>query len=45
MLVNRQRKIKMYRCWMQGRFRKAKDEPAKDAPAQDEPAKDEHAEA
>jgi tRNAThr (cytosine32-N3)-methyltransferase len=27
MLVNRQRKIKMYRCWMQGRFRKAKDEP------------------
>lgn len=23
MLVNRQRKIKMYRCWMQGRFRKA----------------------
>lgn len=22
MLVNRQRKIKMYRCWMQGRFRK-----------------------
>jgi tRNAThr (cytosine32-N3)-methyltransferase len=28
MLVNRQRKIKMYRCWMQGRFRKAKEEPA-----------------
>jgi tRNAThr (cytosine32-N3)-methyltransferase len=27
MLVNRMRKIKMYRCWMQGRFRKAKDEP------------------
>ena len=24
MLVNRQRKIKMYRCWMQGRFRKPK---------------------
>lgn len=23
MLVNRQRKLKMYRCWMQGRFRKA----------------------
>lgn len=23
MLVNRQRKIKMYRCWMQGRYRKA----------------------
>lgn len=22
MLVNRQRKLKMYRCWMQGRFRK-----------------------
>jgi len=22
MLVNRQRKIKMYRCWMQGHFRK-----------------------
>jgi tRNAThr (cytosine32-N3)-methyltransferase len=28
MLVNRQRKIKMYRCWMQGRFQKAKDEAA-----------------
>lgn len=26
MLVNRQRKIKMYRCWMQGRFRKALNE-------------------
>lgn len=24
MLVNRQRKLKMYRCWMQGRFRKPK---------------------
>lgn len=23
MLVNRQRKLKMYRCWMQGRFRKS----------------------
>ncbi len=23
MLVNRQRKLKMYRCWLQGRFRKA----------------------
>ena len=23
MLVNRQRKLKMYRCWMQGHFRKA----------------------
>ena len=23
MLVNRQRKLKMYRCWMQGRFKKA----------------------
>ncbi|KAH0389783.1 hypothetical protein KCU89_g16302, partial [Aureobasidium melanogenum] len=22
MLVNRQRKLKMYRCWMQGRFQK-----------------------
>jgi tRNAThr (cytosine32-N3)-methyltransferase len=22
MLVNRQRRLKMYRCWMQGRFRK-----------------------
>ena len=33
MLVNRQRKIKMYRCWMQGRFRKAKDEPVKDGSA------------
>ena len=32
MLVNRQRKIKMYRCWMQGRFRKASegDETAKE---------------
>ena len=35
MLVNRQRKIKMYRCWMQGRFRKAKDVPAKDEPVKD----------
>jgi tRNAThr (cytosine32-N3)-methyltransferase len=26
MLVNRQRKLKMYRCWMQGRFRKPLDE-------------------
>lgn len=26
MLVNRQRKIKMYRCWMQGRFKKALEE-------------------
>jgi len=48
MLVNRQRKIKMYRCWMQGRFRKAngeavKDEPAKDEPTWNEPAKDEPA--
>ena len=25
MLVNRQRKLKMYRCWMQGRFQKPKD--------------------
>lgn len=25
MLVNRQRKLKMYRCWMQGRFRKPSD--------------------
>ncbi|KAB8337115.1 hypothetical protein FH972_021419 [Carpinus fangiana] len=25
MLVNRQRKLKMYRCWMQGRFRKPAD--------------------
>ena len=25
MLVNRQRKLKMYRCWMQGRFRKPPD--------------------
>ena len=25
MLVNRQRKLKMYRCWMQARFRKPKD--------------------
>ena len=40
MLVNRQRKIKMYRCWMQGRFRKAKD-----GVAMDEPAKEELAEA
>jgi len=45
MLVNRQRKIKMYRCWMQGRFRKATDEPAKDEPAKDEPAKAEPTEA
>lgn len=41
MLVNRQRKIKMYRCWMQGRFRKAKDGSAEVATANDEPAKDE----
>ncbi|USW57948.1 Putative methyltransferase type 12, S-adenosyl-L-methionine-dependent methyltransferase [Septoria linicola] len=26
MLVNRQRKLKMYRCWMQGRFRKPIDD-------------------
>ncbi len=25
MIVNRQRRIKMYRCWMQGRFRKKQD--------------------
>jgi len=25
MLVNRQRKLKMYRCWMQGRFQKPQD--------------------
>ena len=25
LLVNRQRKLKMYRCWMQGRFRKRED--------------------
>ncbi|KAL1303799.1 hypothetical protein AAFC00_000263 [Neodothiora populina] len=25
MLVNRQRKLKMYRCWMQGRFQKPKE--------------------
>ncbi|KAK5680630.1 hypothetical protein LTS10_007563 [Elasticomyces elasticus] len=25
MLVNRQRKLKMYRCWMQGQFRKPED--------------------
>ncbi|KAK4888365.1 hypothetical protein LTR27_012733 [Elasticomyces elasticus] len=25
MLVNRQRKLKMYRCWMQGQFRKPKE--------------------
>jgi len=45
MLVNRQRKIKMYRCWMQGRFRKAKDGSAKDESAKDEPVKDEPVEA
>lgn len=27
MLVNRQRKLKMYRCWMQGRFRKSSETP------------------
>ncbi|GIZ49552.1 hypothetical protein CKM354_001258200 [Cercospora kikuchii] len=31
MLVNRQRKLKMYRCWMQGRFRKPVDENNVDA--------------
>jgi tRNAThr (cytosine32-N3)-methyltransferase len=25
LLVNRQRKLKMYRCWMQGRFRKRRE--------------------
>jgi tRNAThr (cytosine32-N3)-methyltransferase len=25
LLVNRAKQLKMYRCWMQGRFRKAKD--------------------
>jgi len=37
MLVNRQRKIKMYRCWMQGRFRKngaARMTPANDISAE-----------
>lgn len=29
MLVNRQRKLKMYRCWMQGRFRKPAEAGAK----------------
>ena len=28
MLVNRQRKLKMYRCWLQGRFRKRERGPA-----------------
>ena len=33
MLVNRQRKLKMYRCWMQGRFRKPlKDEQTAGSP-------------
>jgi tRNAThr (cytosine32-N3)-methyltransferase len=32
MLVNRQRKLKMYRCWMQGRFQKPLS-PSTDAPA------------
>ena len=30
MLVNRQRKLKMYRCWMQGRFRKSASGPTGD---------------
>ncbi|KAF2480550.1 S-adenosyl-L-methionine-dependent methyltransferase [Neohortaea acidophila] len=30
MLVNRQRKLKMYRCWMQGRFKKPADDEAVD---------------
>ena len=30
MLVNRQRKLKMYRCWMQGRFRKPAGSSTKD---------------
>ena len=34
MLVNRQRKLKMYRCWLQGRFRK----PDGTAPASDFPS-------
>ncbi|KAK3115832.1 hypothetical protein LTR53_004451 [Teratosphaeriaceae sp. CCFEE 6253] len=42
MLVNRQRKLKMYRCWMQGRFKKPKLEthgdgvPSVAAPAQEQ---------
>ena len=37
MLVNRQRKLKMYRCWLQGRFRKPGDMGAKDSGKEQSP--------
>lgn len=36
LIVNRQRKLKMYRCWMQARFRKRVRLEEQPAPAQDE---------
>ncbi|KAK3060358.1 hypothetical protein LTS18_008711, partial [Coniosporium uncinatum] len=42
MLVNRQRRLKMYRCWMQARFQKPTKE-AKDTTVLDEIQKHSHA--